>query len=738
MKRNILPAITFSAASLLVHGTVISPAQAQRFGEEISVVEVEIPVHVLRDGEPVPGLTAADFEVLDNGEPREIVGFRVVDLTSADPGQQEPEGLAARGAAAPADREGRSLLVLFDLLFSRRHYLDRSLPSAKELLVQQLHPTDRVAVAYLSGSGAKLLLGFTRDRREIETSLEAIEAILDARPRRARKLLAPLMQPALPEAGVETGSTPMRKALSRLTGRFGPAAALALVSGTGSSGQGAAFATFLDGESTSFNPGSSVAASIDPVVGNLVPSTPEEIGASLAAESASGAIYILASEISRLATLLRGVPGHKQILYLSEGFGSGLLELPRVGTLVQRVLETDLFETLRGAGWTLHAIDVEGIPDPFSGPGFDAQALHFLSNETGGMLFENFNRMHQATERLLERTSLTYVLTISPGKLPADGRLHRLQVRLKNPQGRTRLFHRTGYYSPKPAVDKDDLERRMDTADLLLGDEVSEQLGARLRAGALPPVDGLIPVSVVVEVPAEGILGDRSSGKIDLEMQLYALEARGGVQDLWLRNLDLDLDEVGATITRGGLRVLGGVAIPPGEYRLRTLIRNRSTDRVSLSTTPITVSPDQGGLLPLDPVVLDRSGDWLQLAALPSGSGWAPLVALGQGSTPAVSPIEPAVAAHEGLQFLVVTPGGEEVELSARLLDARRRPVAPPEAVTFVDRRADSQRALVRHVGHAATDGLAPGGYLLEVSARDTTGSNRASRSLRFEVREGS
>jgi VWFA-related protein len=737
-------------------------ARAQSFGEEISIVEVEIPVHVLRDGEPVAGLAAEDFVVLDDGEPREVVGFRVIDLTRVEPASGEVAAVAGPGAPPRVEPEGRSILILFDFLFSRRHYLERSLEGAREM-VGRLHPADRVAVAFLSETGAEILLGFTRDPREIGLALDVVAAILDAHGEEARELLAELARLARPGGGEGGAAGSMFSVPGSLTERFGAAAAVTILGGRGASGQGVGFAmalgpgaeAFFDIEGSRFASGTSAAADGDPTLGQLIASSPEAIGASFAADSESGAIHTLASEVGRLATLLRGVPGQKQILYLSEGFGTGLLEAPGTRTLILRDLETHLFEALRGGGWTLHAIDVEGVPSPFAGadewgavgapnplgapaggPGFDAEALFVLSNETGGMLFENFNRTSEATGRLLDRTRITYVLTIRSGELSADGRLHRLAVRLAEPEAGTRLFHRTGYYAPKPGEQKSDLERRMDTADLLLGGQEIEELGARLRAGALPPVRGLAPIPVVLEVPGEGLLGGRERGTIDLDIQLYAVDARDGVQDLWLRSLELDLDKVGSTLARGGLRVLGGLALPPGEYRLRALVRERTSGRTSLFTTPLTVPADGGGLLPHDPMAIDRSGDWVQLVALPAGPGGAPSEVFAMGRALVVPPVDAVLAEGQALDFLVVTSGGDEIELSVRLLDAQGRRVVVSEAAALVAHQTSGRGPLVRHLARAATDGLAPGSYLLEVSASGPGGVDRVSRSLSLEVRQ--
>lgn len=60
----------------------IGAAQPSRPSDsaEISVTLVEIPVEVIHDGEPVKGLTAADFEVREGSRSLPIVSFETVDL----------------------------------------------------------------------------------------------------------------------------------------------------------------------------------------------------------------------------------------------------------------------------------------------------------------------------------------------------------------------------------------------------------------------------------------------------------------------------------------------------------------------------------------------------------------------------------------------------------------------------------------------------------------------------------
>src|SRR5260221_7555016 len=103
---HIRPQIAIGVALVLASAI---PAAAQKTGsgvvqEKASVTVVEVPVNVIgKDGKPLAGLTAADFELYDNGKKQEITGFEVADLrapatvpTAANPFPEGPPAAARR------------------------------------------------------------------------------------------------------------------------------------------------------------------------------------------------------------------------------------------------------------------------------------------------------------------------------------------------------------------------------------------------------------------------------------------------------------------------------------------------------------------------------------------------------------------------------------------------------------------------------------------------------------------
>ena len=129
------------------------------FRSDVSLVL--LPVFVIdKDGKAVRGLSAADFEVQQDGRPAEVVSFRYVDTTDAD----EQEELKVASAAR------RRFLLLFDKSFTDLPGLERSRRAAGDFVRRRLAPTDLAAVATFDvQNGIRLVANFTDDRALLAT-----------------------------------------------------------------------------------------------------------------------------------------------------------------------------------------------------------------------------------------------------------------------------------------------------------------------------------------------------------------------------------------------------------------------------------------------------------------------------------------------------------------------------------------------------------------------------------------
>jgi VWFA-related protein len=532
--------------------------QAREVIREVQqVVLVEIPVTVTRAGDPVTGLSADDFEVFDRGVRREITGFEVVDLRAYE--------AAGVGPAEMPVSLRRHILVLFDQVLGSPHSVERARQGALDLVRSGLHPSDLVGVAAYTRSGVRLVIGFTSEHEQVARALERFDQL---RPTR-------------------TVRDPLGIAWSE---------GLVVPSGQGGFGR-----TDVDGE-----------------MRQLLGWMEDSVELDAARRSAAA----MTSALGDLARAMAGLNGRKHLLFLSEGFNSSVLvgrgvridedrgeilrrnEAPLGGLLSAPAIrygETEVLgqvermaEEFVRAGVTVHSIDSAGLrytgPDVAGTPRSDPyDALFLTADLTGGEFVPNYNRLDLALDEVMERTRVSYLLSIQPDDLALDGSYRRLEVKVKGGR-RLRVQHRPGYHAPRPFGEQSSVERRVMTAGLILGARDGGQVATRVLSVVAPgpPASGDVELEIAFDV--ESLAGGRARGTVPAEFYAYALGEDGAVIDFFAKTLELDLEEVSREARDGEARVRGAFHLPPGRYTARTLVRNAATGSFGVRSTPFRVA----------------------------------------------------------------------------------------------------------------------------------------------------
>ena len=446
------PAFILLLAAVVVSGAALVPAAAQ-FKDETTVVVVEVPVHVLRDGEPVSDLTAEDFEVFDGRQEQEIIGFELVDLREygTQPEQQKVSEIPASGR--------RRFLLLFDLSLSDPESINRARSSARRLIWEGLHPADLVAVAtYSEYKGARMVLNFTPNRDQVEVAISTLG----------------LAQPA---------------------GRIEDPLSLVIGDSSSLSGDGAA--------------GGGAAPSVVEEATRDFKTMTGRVGR----DQQKNRVMALADSLTNLALLMNTIDGRKQVVFLSEGFDSEILvgiqdpqrqaeiraELDQgnfwQSDAVERYGDTQasgalerMVEEFRRADCAIQTVNIGGVE---AGPDADTrgtrnEGMFRMARETGGEFYQNYNEIDVAMATVLERTSVTYILAFQPQDLALDGKFHKLRVRLKDAPKGVRLVHRPGFYPPKPFAQQSAVERQLATASEIVGGAAGGSFLTSVLAAAFP------------------------------------------------------------------------------------------------------------------------------------------------------------------------------------------------------------------------------------------------------------
>lgn len=183
-----------SGGALAAQGTDAGEdgAPAGAFGETVSVDLVNVAVWVTdRQGNPVTGLTAEDFELYEDGERVEITNFSAFEATGPLPGAEEPADAETVGEAPlrlevgrdepepqearPVSDESRLHLAIFvDNWNLAPHDRTRVFRALRDFLETRVRPEDRVLVA-VHDRALQVVQEFTADPEELSRSLDRVE-----------------------------------------------------------------------------------------------------------------------------------------------------------------------------------------------------------------------------------------------------------------------------------------------------------------------------------------------------------------------------------------------------------------------------------------------------------------------------------------------------------------------------------------------------------------------------------
>jgi VWFA-related protein len=707
MKRAVALALSLLAAL----PAAVSLAQEQGFSEVTDVVAVEVPVQVLRGNEPVRGLTADDFEVYEGKKKVPVTGFEVLDLAAA-PVAAAPAG-AKRQALPPAAR--RHFLILFDLSFSEPKAVLAARDAANDL-VNGLHPSDLVGMAVYTGSkGAQLVLRFTADRRQIRAAIDSLGA---------------------PE----------------LTDRANDPLQLVLVNDLAVNQD----RRFITDDNASKARDEAQTAKTEAVASFLQVVANESAKVERSARQKQ--VNAMTRSVGELARMLSSIEGRKHVVYFSEGFDSSLVqgtsnqeEQDRMNASSQfgEIWNVDseqrygstktmsdvekMLEELRRADCVIQAVDIGGLK---AGGNLGNQrtggkdSLFMMAKGTGGDFYENTNDLTVAMKEMLDRTSVTYVLTFQPEGLARDGSYHKVRVELKDGKG-MRLVHRPGYYAPRPYAQRSAHEKLLDAAEKVVSGVESDDLQASVLAapfrvdGASPVDSGTAYVPVLIEVDGPRLLGNARSGTLPAEVYVYAMDSNGAVRDHVTQTIGLDLGKVEPALRQSGLKFFGHLDLPPGDYSLRVMVRNGLTGASALKTVAVQVPAfSQAARVLLPPFFPEPAGKWLMVreaankddrqVPYPFMIGEEPYI---PASLPVLSPGREARLSLVGYNL-----GKGDLKVDSKILSQDGREVGPAE-VRLVKREAGGPAAPDRLTATFLPSQLAPGEYLLLVTLNGPEGT---------------
>jgi VWFA-related protein len=539
------------------------------FRSRLNLVSVDV---IVRDksGAVVRNLTAADFEVREDGKAQEITNFNFEEITDkAVPALQSADLLAgveeklaeeskraasasttaARPAEAPTPMTsdmlaGRRLItIVFDVSSMQPEDVQRAVDSANKYVDEKMSPADLVAVATV-GSTLSVLTDFTADRTKVAAALNTI--------------------------------------------------------------------AYTDGTSTA------TAAASTAATDEAQATSADDTTVADAAELDMFNNDVRLRALKTLAEALSPIEQKKSILYFSAG-------MQRSGQDNQVELRSAINAAVR-ANVAIYAIDTRGLQavvpggdarqasgrgqSLFSGRGVQQQfdqlassqeTLTTLSSDTGGRAFTDSNDFGEAFARVQRDMSAYYLLGYSSTNSMKDGRFRRIQVRVK--RDGMRVEARAGYYAERDFghTSKNDRESQLE-----------EQMFAAVSATDLPVlVTGgwfrlsadkyYVPVSLTV--PGSAVPVVNANEAVSLDVLGMVRDERNFPVGRFRETLKLP---PGTEKTLAGKQVLyqSGVTLPPGRFSVKVVVRENATGLMGTFEAPIVVPELKQAPMKVSSVVL--------------------------------------------------------------------------------------------------------------------------------------
>jgi len=503
---------------------------------------------IVRDshGRSVSGLHATDFDVRDNGVPRQIVSFSELNSKATLPATETRSSAAA---AAAGSSPARFVTFFFDDLHVPSGAMLFVKQGARKFIAEGVAPTDRLSIVTASGQGD---LDFTTDRERFAERLE--------------HLATHIRTPITGYCGV--GPTESYIFLHNLDGQIVERAIAAAMK--------------------------CVACSEN--------ETPAVKGATASGECRTKAYGVAQSEASATWEQIDAF-SHDTLSALTfaagrlaQEKGSRVLVLTSEGFLLRPGTPPELQSFIDGAlrsNIVVHAIGAQGLDASVSGPkgllirSLYSSVLENVSEKTGGHFFKDTNDFAGAM-RMAADPEVSYVLGFSVGD--PDGKFHAMKIRFKE-KNRDQLEYRSGYFSPDPKLERSP-RARLD--DAVLSGKVLGEIPVSTSLAAGRAQDGVVPITVRLTVDVNGLQFAAAQGRHvqQIAFVVALLGSDGGFVTGKESIMELALtDEKLASLRQTGLTAFATLDVRPGTFQVRALVREGMKGHLAAQTMPVRILP---------------------------------------------------------------------------------------------------------------------------------------------------
>ena len=535
-----------------------------KFTSRVNVVPVTVVVRD-RDGHAVGNLTKEDFRLLDNGKPQVIAKFSiekpgapvVLEKEAGDPEPQPESKPPETGAAAPTVLADHFVAYLFDDLHGRFEDLARSRDAATRVIATSMQPADRAAIYTTSG---QIVLEFTNDKAKLQETL-------------ARLRPAPVAGSI--GHGLDCPDISYYLA-DRIVNMNDPQAIQVAL---------------INYQACSNNP--------------YVTASEVTMFAERPLHDGEHETRLAASVLVQVVRRIAAMPGQRSIVLASPGFLVPFADQPEITEVINRAIRANV---------VISTLDMRGLWTP---PGFDASmrtpaggamvitmmnqyleqeaqagefVLEDLAHATGGAWFHANNDLSDGFRRLAAAPEFIYVLAFTPENLKSDGKFHKLQITLPDPQGLT-VQARKGYYAPRREADAMD-QSKQDIEDAVFSREVIKDIPLAVHTQFFRSGDVDANLSVVAQLDIKSLHYRKDEGRnhdtLTIVSALFDLNGNYVAGEQKLLTLRLK-DETLEQRLDSGIKIKTSFNVKVGGYVVRVVVRDSEGQMMAAENTAVEI-----------------------------------------------------------------------------------------------------------------------------------------------------